>query len=252
MTKFLWRYTNIPALIYLLREKKITLLDPETWDDKNDSHFLSLYRDKKSLKSVLALCFTQVSETYHHSRVFADGSSGICIRFKRAELMKAITKLPGVKVKAVDYLTLEDIKKKKLKTNDLPFLKRFPYMDEVEFRVIYESSDAYNNRGYAYKVKGDIDRAIEDYNRAISLGSKNPQHFVNRAAALTIKGDYDLAEADFEAAPRFDNKSAVALYRRGFVKNKRGDDAAGRQDMLDGTKLNANAEKAFVIATKPN
>jgi tetratricopeptide (TPR) repeat protein len=97
-----------------------------------------------------------------------------------------------------------------------------------------------------------FDRAIEDYNGAISLGSKNPQHFVNRAAALTIKGDYDLAEADFEAALRFDNKNAVALYGRGFVKNKRGDDTAGRQDMLDGTKLNANAERAFVIATKAN
>jgi tetratricopeptide (TPR) repeat protein len=81
--------------------------------------------------------------------------------------------------------------------------------------------------------------AIEDYNRSISLGSKNPQHFVNRAAALTIKGDYDLAEADFEAALRFDNKNAVALYGRGVVKNKRGGDAAGRQDMLDATKLNA-------------
>lgn len=54
-----------------------------------------------------------------------------------------------------------------------------------------------------------------------------------------------------EAALRFDNKNAVALYGRGFVKNKR-DDATGRQDILDATKLNANAEKAFVIATKAN
>jgi hypothetical protein len=42
----------------------------------------------------------------------------------------------------------------------------------------------------------------------------------------------------------------VALYGRGFVKNKRGDDSAGRQDMLEANKLNANAEKAFVIGTK--
>jgi hypothetical protein len=60
MTKFLRRYTN------LLKEQKITLLDPESWEDKNDSHFMSLYRKKKSLKSVLALCFTQASETFHH------------------------------------------------------------------------------------------------------------------------------------------------------------------------------------------
>jgi hypothetical protein len=43
-------YTNIPALLYLLRERKITLLDPASWDDKNDSYFLLLYREKKDLQ----------------------------------------------------------------------------------------------------------------------------------------------------------------------------------------------------------
>ena len=63
MAKFLRRYTNLPALLYLLRERKITLLDPASWDDKNDSYFLSLYHQKKQLKSVLALCFTPAFET---------------------------------------------------------------------------------------------------------------------------------------------------------------------------------------------
>ena len=54
MTELLRRYTNIPALIYLLTARKITLLDPASWDDKNDLHFLSLYREKKSLETVLA------------------------------------------------------------------------------------------------------------------------------------------------------------------------------------------------------
>jgi hypothetical protein len=35
-------HTDIPALIHLLTEKQITLLDPDTWDDKNDSYFLRL------------------------------------------------------------------------------------------------------------------------------------------------------------------------------------------------------------------
>src|SRR5215471_8920008 len=63
----------------MLTEKRITLLDPETWDDKNDSHFLRLYRETNQLQSVLALCFSQHGETYHHWRVFASGASGICI-----------------------------------------------------------------------------------------------------------------------------------------------------------------------------
>jgi hypothetical protein len=135
----LLRYTNIPALIYLLRERKVTLLDPAFWDDKNDSHYLSLYQQKKSLKSVLALCFTQVSETYHHWRVFADGSSGVCIRFSRPKLMNALKKQSGLRAKPVRYLTISDIRQMKLKVEELPFLKRYPYGDEREFRVIYES-----------------------------------------------------------------------------------------------------------------
>jgi len=136
MTKFLRRYTN------LLKEQKITLLDPESWEDKNDSHFMSLYRKKKSLKSVLALCFTQASETFHHWRVFADGTSGICIQYKRLELIDALSKQSGVKCDAVRYLKLTDLKNRKLKTDQLPFRKRFPYGDESEFRVVYESKIA--------------------------------------------------------------------------------------------------------------
>ena len=134
------RYTNIPALIYLLRERKITLLDPASWDDKNDSYFLSLYREKRDLTSVLALCFTPANETYHHWRVFADGSSGACISFDQAKLLKAVKKQVGVTAKAVQYLTLADIRDMKVKTRALPFLKRSAYGDEREFRIIYQSS----------------------------------------------------------------------------------------------------------------
>ena len=139
MTEFLRRYTNIPALIHLLTGKTITLLDPASWDDKNDSHFLALYREKKSLETVLALCFTQTTETYHHWRVFADGSSGVCIMFDKARLLSAMKKRRGVTAKAVRYLKLPEIRQKRLKVADLPFLKRFPYEDEREFRIVYES-----------------------------------------------------------------------------------------------------------------
>jgi len=140
MKQVLRRYTNIPALIYLLRERKITLLDPASWDDKNDSYFLSLYRQKKNLESVLALCFTPAYETYHHWRVFAGGSSGACISFDRRRLLAAVKKQAGVRSKTVQYLTLNDIKEMNVKTAQLPFLKRSAYGDEREFRILYESS----------------------------------------------------------------------------------------------------------------
>ena len=144
--KFLRRYTNLPALIYLLKEKKITLLDPTSWDDSNDSHYLSVYKSRKGLKTLLALCFTHVDETYHHWKVFADGSSGICIKFKRTELISSVEKCAGVKTGEVEYLKLKEARKRNPTIDELPFIKRYAFEDEDEdedeFRVIFESTDS--------------------------------------------------------------------------------------------------------------
>ena len=134
------RYTDLPGLIYLLNEQKITLLDPESWDDRNDSHYLTLYREKKGFGSVLALCFSEASETYHHWRVFAGGSSGVCISFKLKELLKAVNKQAGLRTGSVTYLTLMNMSRRKPAVEELPFLKRYPFVDEQEFRIIYEST----------------------------------------------------------------------------------------------------------------
>lgn len=138
-SKYLRRYTDIPALIYLLSERKITLLDPQSWDDSNDSHYLALYREKKRLKSVLALCFSRSPETYHHWRVFANGSSGVCVHFLRSELLAAVRKQEGLRYRSVRYLTLTRIRNMEIESRDLPFLKRSAYEHEDEFRMIYES-----------------------------------------------------------------------------------------------------------------
>jgi hypothetical protein len=137
--RYLRRYTDIPALIYLLTERKLSLLDPQSWDDSNDSHYLELYRGKKGLQSVLALCFTEGPETYHHWRVFAGGSSGVCVRFRRSTLLRAIKKMPGLRTGPVRYLTLTEIRDLTLNVDELPFLKRYPFEDENEFRIIYDS-----------------------------------------------------------------------------------------------------------------
>jgi hypothetical protein len=139
---FLRRYTDMPALLYLLNERKITLLDPASWPDSNDSHYLELYQKKMGLESVLALCFTQAHETYHHWRVFANGSSGVYIRFRRAELLKIIRAQPSIRTGTVKYLTLPEMRQKTLAIRDLPFLKRYAFEQEEEFRIIYESKTA--------------------------------------------------------------------------------------------------------------
>jgi hypothetical protein len=138
--KFLRRYTDLPGLIYLLKKRCITLVDPASWDDTNDSHFFTLYRQKENFASVLALCFTQESETYHHWRVFADGASGVCISFHRKELLDAAKKQPGLRARSVRYLKLKEIGAEPLETWELPFIKRYPFEPESEFRLLYATT----------------------------------------------------------------------------------------------------------------
>jgi hypothetical protein len=137
-TKFLRRYCNLPSLIHLLTTKSLTFLDPESWDDKNDSLFMRLYKEKKELDTLLAVCFSQETETYHHWSVFASGSSGVCISFRKQELLQELDQYEGIRGQKVSYITLNDLGETPKKVSNLPFMKRAPFKPESEFRVIFE------------------------------------------------------------------------------------------------------------------
>ena len=59
---------------------------------------------------------------------------------------------------------------------------------------------AYNNRGLAFYKKGQLDQAIEDFNRAIALDPAFFKAYLNRGAAFVNRGQFDQANADFDEA----------------------------------------------------
>lgn len=132
------RYTDLPSLLYLLANRRLTLLSPASWDDSNDSHFLEVYKNRKNLKSVLALCFAQTSETYHHWRVFTGGTSGVCIQFAKADFLEGLPQ--DVMRRRVKYVKMRELRAVARVLDDLPFLKRYPFRDEKEFRIVYEDA----------------------------------------------------------------------------------------------------------------
>lgn len=133
------RYTDLPALLHILTSRQITLLDPSFWDDKNDAHFMAVYKQRKKLKSLLALCFSEASETYHHWRVFSGNPAGVCIIFDKNRLLEDISQVPQVSSGSMNYLTMNEARRKSFQVDELPFVKRYAYKAEREFRALYAS-----------------------------------------------------------------------------------------------------------------
>ena len=61
-------------------------------------------------------------------------------------------------------------------------------------------AEAFNNRGIAYRLKGDHERAIADYSQAIKLNAKFAAAHNNRGVAYDHRGEYDRAIADYDQA----------------------------------------------------
>lgn len=136
------RYTTLPILLDILHKKHITLLSPETWEDRNDAYYLERYKQKRKLRSVLAICFSLAGETFHQWRIFSSGSSGVCIAFDKDKLLDCFAGQAGFRHQAVVYRLVKTVKKDRPPVESLPFLKRNAFRDEKEYRIIFESSTA--------------------------------------------------------------------------------------------------------------
>ena len=169
------RYTSLASALDILQTKTLTLLQPASWDDEVDRSLMAAYQRRKKLRSVLALCFAAKAETYHHWRVFTDGSSGACISFERDRLVRAVAK-QGVTVKSITYKTIPQDRVKPVTTDGLPFTKRAAFRDEGEVRMLFTSSDEdLKSRRVAYP-RGALEELI--------LSPWTPEPFVNTIQAI--------------------------------------------------------------------
>lgn len=171
------RFTTLPVALDLLHRQKLVLLDPVSWDDKNDTEIILEYKRKAKIKSLFALCFTHNSETIHHWKTFANGPSGCCIEFSARKLTEIFKKVKGLRHGLVNYHSIQEAGRLPFKLSEIPFIKRKPYQFEREYRVIWEG-----NSEAAYQ---EIDLPLTVINR-ITFSQQMPEPVFESVKELLV------------------------------------------------------------------
>jgi tetratricopeptide (TPR) repeat protein len=124
---------------------------------------------------------------------------------------------------------------------------------EQAIRLNPSNAHAYNNRGVVYRIKGEYARAIADYDEAISLTNGDfPSAYYNRALAYADNGEYELSLRDFDVVLRFNPKNALALYARGLTLLKAGDMEAGKSEISAAKAINPDIAEQFDHSESPS
>ncbi len=103
----------------------------------------------------------------HPWKAFADSSSGCYLKIDSDNINRKISNNDGFRQGEVKYIKMWDLKKETISINDIPFLKRWPYRDEKEYRYIFESDEE--------KGKVAIPIGLDDI-ISITFSEKMPEH----------------------------------------------------------------------------
>jgi tetratricopeptide (TPR) repeat protein len=127
-----------------------------------------------------------------------------------------------------------------------PKNKEYQEFKKLALEELYpKDAVAYNERGFAYIKKGDYDRAISDFNKAIRLDPQYVAAYYNRGFAYSEKGDYDRAIADHSEATRLDPQLGIAYFGRGFAYNDKGDYDHAISDLNKAIRLEPQFAMAY-------
>jgi tetratricopeptide (TPR) repeat protein len=103
-------------------------------------------------------------------------------------------------------------------------------------------AETYYNRGLAYYSKKDVDSAIANWNNAVNLAPRDARAYRQRGNAYAVKGDYALAIADYNRAIELEPKDGKTYYNRGLVFRDRDETAKAIADFKTALTLNSDPE----------
>lgn len=104
---------------------------------------------------------------------------------------------------------------------------------------------AYTNRGLAYFYKGDLDRAISDYSKAIEIYPNNSEAYSNRAVVYENRNEFDHAISDCTKAIEINPNFAGAYNNRGLAYLCEDSYDRAISDLTRAIELNPNLVLAY-------
>ena len=106
-------------------------------------------------------------------------------------------------------------------------------------------ADTYYQRGLVHAQNGELDKAIEDYTKAIALKPDYADAYYNRGIAYRLKGDYERAIEDYTKAIELDSHNADAYYRRSRAWLYLGEEEKAKSDMKTASDIGINNTTAI-------
>jgi tetratricopeptide (TPR) repeat protein len=113
------------------------------------------------------------------------------------------------------------------------------------FTVNWEIAEARNSRGLCYFVLDKLDKAIEDYDKAIQLNPKWAAPYSNRGAARYQQNKLDLAIEDCNKAIQLDQRAAAAYRWRSQAYGKLGKIDLAKEDYALAVALDPRQRDLF-------
>jgi Flp pilus assembly protein TadD len=103
----------------------------------------------------------------------------------------------------------------------------------------------YNNRGDVFLKQGDVDRARRDFDRALEINPRLPAAQANLGIACAVAGDFESALEAFTAAVRLAPSTAQFHWRRGAMLIRLGRHAEAIDELSETLRLDSRFDKAW-------
>jgi tetratricopeptide (TPR) repeat protein len=108
----------------------------------------------------------------------------------------------------------------------------------LSIRMQPRLADAYSNRGNVWEKKGDLEKALTDFNQAIKLNPHHSAAFNNRANLHQAQGELAEAIADYSQSIALEPTKAIAFANRGLTFWQLGQSREAEVDFKRAIELN--------------